>query len=105
MGNEAYTEMKCLFKKCITVLQLAPPRSHRSNAIERAICTFNDHFVAGLASVDNNFLTYLWFHMVKQAEITIDLLKNLEQIQVYLSMHKCSENLISAQLLRHHQEK
>ena len=55
--------------------QLAPPYSYSINAAERAICTFKNHFVAGLASVDNNFPIYLWCQIVKQSEITIHLLR------------------------------
>ena len=50
--TEAYTALNRLLKKRRTVVQLEPPHGHRRNAVERAICTFNDHFVAGLASVD-----------------------------------------------------
>ena len=64
-----------LFQKVITVVQLTPPHIHRRNTAERAICTFNNHFVAGLASVDNNFLIYLWFQIVKQEETTIKSLR------------------------------
>ena len=55
--------------------QLAPPYIHRINAAKRAICIFKDHFVAGLATVDNNFPIYLWCQIVKQAEFTMNLLQ------------------------------
>ena len=35
--------------------QLAPPHIHRHNLAERAITTFNEHFLAGLASIDPKF--------------------------------------------------
>ena len=35
--------------------QLVPPGIHRRNSAERAICTFTNHFIAGLASVDPNY--------------------------------------------------
>ena len=57
------------------VVQLAPPHSHRINSAECAIHTFNNHFWAGLASVENNFPIYLYCLIAKQAEITINLLK------------------------------
>ena len=58
----------------ITVVQLEPPHNHRINTSERDIQTFKNNFVAGLAPVDNIFPIYLWFQMVKQAEIKINLL-------------------------------
>ena len=48
-----------MLQKRETVVQLAPPHSHIRNAVERAIQTFNNHFVAGLASVDKTNLIYL----------------------------------------------
>ena len=56
------------------MVPLAPPHFHGIHAAERAICTFENNFVAGLASVDNNFSFYLCFRIVTQAEITINLL-------------------------------
>ena len=54
-----------LDNKCPTVLQkfmtakdrrfqLVPPHLHRQNSAERAIQTFKNHFIAGLASVNKN---------------------------------------------------
>jgi hypothetical protein len=33
-------------------IQLVPPHNHRVNAVERAITTFKEHFVAAFATVD-----------------------------------------------------
>ena len=72
--NEDYTVLKNLLQKRRTLLQLAPPHSHRRNAAEPAIRTFRNHFMAGLASVDNFFAMYLWCPIVELARITINLL-------------------------------
>ena len=37
-----------------------PPHIHRRNAAGRAICTFQNHFLAGLASVDPDFPIQVW---------------------------------------------
>jgi hypothetical protein len=55
--------------------QLVPPHCHRRNAAERAIRTFKEHFVAGLASVDPTFPLHLWDRLLPQAEITLNLLR------------------------------
>ena len=73
MDNEASTNLNRLLQKIITVAQLAPPQRHRKNSAERAICTFKNHFVAGLALVNNYFPIYLVCLIMKQAEITINL--------------------------------
>ena len=56
--------------------QLVPPHIHRRNAAERAIRTFKNHFIAGLASTDKLFPLHLWDRLVPQAEITLNLLRN-----------------------------
>ena len=62
-------------KKRTTVVQLDPLHIHRRNAAEHATHKFKNHFVVGLASVDNNFRIYLCCTIVNQAEITIDLIQ------------------------------
>ena len=55
--------------------QLAPPHIHRRNAAERAIRTFKDHFLAGLASLDPTFPMYLWDRLISQANTSLNLLR------------------------------
>jgi hypothetical protein len=55
--------------------QLVPPHCHRRNAAERAIRTFKEHFVAGLASVDPDFPMHLWDRLLPQAEMSLNLLR------------------------------
>ena len=74
MDNKASKSIKRLLQKSKTVVQLAPPHIHRRSAAKRAIRTFKNNFVAGIASLGNNFPIYLWCPIVKQSEITINLL-------------------------------
>jgi hypothetical protein len=55
--------------------QLVPPHCHRRNAAEGAIRIFEEHFLAGLSSVDPNFPLHLWDGLLPQAEITLNLLR------------------------------
>jgi hypothetical protein len=53
------------YKEAITfkwnaTFQLIPPDMHCCNWAERAICTFEDHFLAILAGVNSAFPPYLW---------------------------------------------
>jgi hypothetical protein len=57
--------------------QLAPPGVHRRNAAERAIRTFQNHFIAGLCSVDKDSLLHLWDQLIPQTELTLNLLQEL----------------------------
>ena len=59
--------------------QLVRPHNHRVLAAERCIRTFKNHFIAGLASTDPKFPFYLWDHLLKQAEITLNLMRNSRQ--------------------------
>ena len=60
MDNEASTKLKnCIVKNKITY-QLTPPNMHRINAAERAIRTFKNHFLAGLATIDPKFPIREW---------------------------------------------
>ena len=55
--------------------KLFPPAVHRRNAAERAIRTFQNHFIAGLCSVDKDFPLHLWDQLLVQAELTLNLLR------------------------------
>jgi hypothetical protein len=75
MDNEASAALKNYFTEQDMTYQLDPPHCHRRNAAERAIRTFKEHFVAGLASVDTDFPMHLWYRLLPQAEISLDLLR------------------------------
>jgi hypothetical protein len=75
MENEASSALKSYFTENDMTYQLLPPHCHRWNAAERAIRTFKEHFVAGLASVDPDFPMHLWDRLLPQAEITLNLLR------------------------------
>jgi hypothetical protein len=55
--------------------QLTPPGMHCRNAAEQAIRTFKNHFIAGLATTDKKFPMKLWVHLLEQAQITLNLLR------------------------------
>jgi hypothetical protein len=55
--------------------QLVPPHCHRRNAAERAISNCKEHFVEGIYSVDPAFPLHLWYRLLPQAEITLNLLR------------------------------
>jgi hypothetical protein len=74
LNNEASTDLKNLFTANNIAYQLVPPHCHQRNAVERAIRTFKEHFVAGLSSADPSFPMHLWDRLLLQAEITLNLL-------------------------------
>ncbi|KAL7501856.1 hypothetical protein ACHAXN_000039, partial [Cyclotella atomus] len=56
-------------------LQLVEPDNHRVNAAEHAIQTFKNHFIAGMATVDKNFLLQLWDELLPQAQDSLNMLR------------------------------
>jgi hypothetical protein len=79
LDNEASAALKSFSTKNDVEYQLVPSHCHRCNSVERAIRTFKEHFVSGLASVDPNFPLHLWDHLLPQAEMTLNLLRKSRQ--------------------------
>ena len=75
MDNEASYELKNCILKHKLQYQLTPPHMHRINAAERAICTFKNHFIAGLATIDNKYPIREWDRLLPQSELTLNLLR------------------------------
>ena len=75
LDNEASAMLKQFMADQDIDFQLAPPHLHRRNAAERAIRTFKNHFIAGLCSTDPAMPLHLWCRLVRQACITLNLLR------------------------------
>ncbi len=70
--------------------ELVPPDCHRRNIAKRAIQTFKNHFVAILSGVNNRFPLSLWCHLIRPAELTINLLQQsnvVPKILAYAHVH------------------
>ena len=52
-----------------------PPHIHRRNAAERAIQTFKNHLLSGLATCNSKFPISEWDRLLPQAELTLNLLR------------------------------
>ena len=76
LDNEISGEFKQALEKHKCSFQRVPPYQHCRNAAERAIQTFKNHFVAGLASTNPSFPISEWDHLIEQATITLNLLQN-----------------------------
>jgi hypothetical protein len=75
LDNEASAALKNFFASNDVEYQLVPPHCHRRNTTERAIQTFEEHFLAGLSSVDPALPLHFWDRLLTQAEITLNLLR------------------------------
>ncbi|KAL7527155.1 hypothetical protein ACHAWF_008701, partial [Thalassiosira exigua] len=79
MDNECSKTLRDYIEGEKVKIQLVEPDNHRVNAAERAIQTFKNHFIAGLSCVDQHFPLQLWDEILKQAEITLNLLRTSRQ--------------------------
>ena len=75
LDNEASTSLKEFLTAEHVEYQLVPPHIHRRNSAKRAIQTFKNHFISGLASTDPNFPLSNWCRLLPQAELTLNLLR------------------------------
>lgn len=75
LDNECSQDLKTAFKTSNVQFQLVPPHIHRRNAAERAIRTFKNHLIAGLATCDPAFPMRAWDLLIPQAELTLNLLR------------------------------
>jgi hypothetical protein len=55
-------------------IQFVPSHNHSVNATERAIATFNEHFMAALATMDMLWPLQLWDEFLPQVKLTLNLL-------------------------------
>ena len=76
MDNETSKELLQAITKKKIQYQLTPPHMHRTNAAERAIQTFKNHFQAGLSVCNSAFPVAEWDYLLPQAEITLNLLRS-----------------------------
>ena len=75
LDNEISNEFKNALLKYNLAYQRVPPHIHRRNAAERAIRTFKNHFLAGLATCDPKFPVKEWDRLLEQATLTLNLLR------------------------------
>ena len=78
-------------KKETTSYQLVSLQIHRRNTAEKAISTFKNHFIAGLASINPKIRTHLWFRLLPQVILTLKLLHQSRislNLSTYAQLHR-----------------
>ena len=76
LDNECSAKFKDTLQHHEIDFEVVPPHQHRRNAAERAIRTFKNHFLAGLATTHSDFPISEWDRLLPQAIITLNLLRN-----------------------------
>ncbi|KAL7482992.1 hypothetical protein ACHAW6_008630 [Cyclotella cf. meneghiniana] len=80
LDNEAPRKFKpTICSNCCTI-ELTPPDIHRHNNAEHIFQTFESHFTAILAGVDNSFPINKWDSLLLQADLTLNLLQNANAV-------------------------
>ena len=75
LDNELSDDMRQVILATDTTIQRVPPHNHRRNAAERAIQTFKNHFIAGLATADPKFPVREWDRLIPQAVLTLNIMR------------------------------
>ena len=76
LDNETSNLLEKFFKEEAKLpFQFISAGTHRANKAERAIQSFKNHFIAGLASIDVKFPMEYWISLGLQAEITLNILR------------------------------
>ena len=92
LDNEKSAELLEFIKLQQTAYQLAPSQMHRTNPAEKAVQTWKNHLVSGLASLPPNFPIALWCHLMEQANIPLNILRPCRQnpaLSAHAAMNEC----------------
>jgi hypothetical protein len=90
LDNKCSEEFKMCIKNAGMTHELVPPNCHHRNIAKRAIQTFKNHFVLILSGVDDRFPLSLWCHLVRPAELTMNLLHQSNvtpKVSAYAHVH------------------
>ncbi len=75
LDNECLEKFKMCIKNAGMIHELVPPDCRCCIIAEWAIQTFKNHSVSILSGVDDRFPLSLWCHLVRPAELTVNLLR------------------------------
>ena len=94
MDNETSHEVEKFIQGQQTRLQYTPPDMHRTNPAERAIRTWKNHFLVGIAGLLKSFPIANWCRLTKQCDATLNMLCPCRQNPLLLA-HKALEGSFS----------
>ena len=73
-------------------IQLVELHNHRVNAAEKAIQTFNNHFIVGLSTCNASFPLLLWNKILLQAQYFLNMLRT-SRVHPKLSTYSVLEGI------------
>lgn len=83
LDDECFNELKLIITKAGGLFELILPHTNRCNAAERAIRTFRNHLLRGLATYDPENPIEEWDRFVHQSELALNLLSTSRVILSY----------------------
>ncbi len=98
LDNETSPVLLSYFKSQNILYQLVPPAQKRTNTAERAIQTFQRHFLSLLAITHPSFPINHWPVLLPQAELTINLMRaysDLHSISAYNGIYRQPYDFLS----------
>ena len=75
LDNEFPASLKRFMHQEGVNLKIFPRHLHCTNAAERAIHNYKDHLVTDLISCNPRFPLHLWYRLLQQAPLTLNLLQ------------------------------
>jgi len=75
MNNETLHEVEKFIQAQQMRIQYTPPDMHHTNPAERAIRTWKNHFLAGIAGLPKSFPIANWCRLTKQCDATLNMLR------------------------------
>ena len=75
LDNKCAQIIKTLFHDMTINFQLVSAGTHRRNCAERAIQTYEKHFIAGILGVDLAAQIHLWDNLIPQCDMTLNMLR------------------------------
>ena len=82
LDNECPNVLKTFTKEVKEKFQLFPPHIHCINSSERAVRSFKEHFISGLACTHNYFPLHIWCRLLPHASLAINLLRQSRMNQI-----------------------
>ncbi|RPI66945.1 MAG: hypothetical protein EHM43_10390, partial [Ignavibacteriae bacterium] len=79
MDNKTSTDVEAFIQSQCIALQYTPSDIHCTNSAERAIRTWKNHFLAGIASLPKSFPIANWCRLTHQCDHTVNMLRPCRQ--------------------------
>eukprot|EP00957_Ditylum_brightwellii_P208657 15358398-Ditylum_brightwellii.AAC.1 len=74
LDNKSSRDLQQRIQAQQTKLQFTPPKMYCTNAAEKTMQTWKNHFLSGLSSLPSDFPITYWCRLVPQANLTLNIM-------------------------------